>query len=107
MEMMEIVERLAAAATALEMAAEKLTVQQSEMSADREATLGRIVATVDSREAELERKLAEAERRIAELQAASAETQRTGRKTLAASASSLLAKHGVTAEARSMRRWRG
>lgn len=85
------VDRLAAAATLLEQAAQRLAQ-------DTEARIGRIVATVESqREAELEAKLAAAEAKIAELQArASAGTESAGRKTLPASMTTLLAKQGVT-----------
>ena len=83
------VDRLAAAATLLEQAAERLAQ-------DTEARIGRIVATVESqREAELETKLAAAEAKIAELQAR-AGAENAGRKTLPASMTTLLAKQGVT-----------
>lgn len=83
----ESVERLSAAAAALELVVERL----SGGSADE--IVGRIVATVESaREAELERKLAEAEQTIAELRASSV----GGRKTVVAG--SLLAKAGEASE---------
>jgi hypothetical protein len=88
------VERLAAAATLLEQAAERLAQQQTAFTGSAEASIGRIVATVatsESREAELERKLA-AEQTIEQLQARAAAS---GRKTLPAPAANLLAKHGV------------
>ena len=84
------VDRLAAAATLQEQAAERLTQ-------DAETRIGRIVATVESqREAELEAKLAAAEAKIADLQARASATETTGRKTLPASMTTLLVKQGVT-----------
>lgn len=77
----ESVERLGAAAAALEQAVERLMEKQATFSASAEETVGRIVATVESaREAELEKKLAEAEKTIAELRASAA----GGRKTVVA-----------------------
>jgi len=77
---------------------ERLGQTQSALSEDAEATISRIVATVESRrEAELEEKLAAAESRIAELQAReSASSSVSGRKTLTSSMTSLLAKQGLT-----------
>ena len=99
-ELTEMVERLTAAASLLEQAAERLSERQSNFSIDAEASIGRIVATVEARrEAELEEKLAAAERKIAELQAATASVPQTvtnGRKTLPATMTTLLAKQGVT-----------
>jgi hypothetical protein len=90
------VDRLAAAATLLEQAAERLAQREGALAEDTEARIGRIVATVDSRrETELEAKLAAAELKIVELQAR-AGTEPAGRKTLPASMTSLLAKQGVT-----------
>lgn len=84
------IDRLAAAATLLEQAAERLTQ-------DTETRIGRIVATVESqREQELEAKLATAEAKIAELQARAATPETSGRKTMPASMTTLLAKQGVT-----------
>ena len=92
------VERLAAAASLLEQAVEKLAQRQGAFSEDAEATIGRIVATVDARrDVELEEKLAAAELKIAELQARSASAAPlAGRKTLPTSMANLLAKQGVT-----------
>jgi phosphoserine phosphatase len=96
------VERLAAAAGLLEQAAERLTQRQNDFAVDAEASIGRIVATVESRrEAELEEKLAEAEAQIAELKAAAASVPVAvthGRKTLPVAMVSLLAKQGVTVD---------
>lgn len=94
------VDRLAAAAGVLEQVVERLASRQSEFSANAEATIGRIVATVEARrEAELEEKLAAAELKIAELQArAAAATDPAGRKTLPTAMTSLLTKQGVTVE---------
>jgi hypothetical protein len=92
------VERLAAAASLLEQAAERLAHNQSAFHIDAEATIGRIVATVDAhREAELEVKLAAAEQKIAELQARATNiAPAAGRKTLPTAMTNLLAKQGVT-----------
>lgn len=95
------VERLAAAASLLEQAVERFAQRQSAFAEDAEASIGRIVATVDARrEAELEDKLAAAESRIAELaelQArATSAAPGSGRKTLPTAMTNLLAKQGVT-----------
>ena len=77
--LVETMERLSAAACALEQAVERMSARQESFAAEAEETVGRIVATVETaREAELERKLAEAEARVAELTAAAG----SGRKTL-------------------------
>jgi hypothetical protein len=91
------VDRLAAAASLLEQAVERLAQRQSAFAENAEASIGRIVATVEARrEAELEDKLAAAELRIAELQARGAGAAFTaGRKTLPASTASLFAKQGA------------
>jgi len=78
----ESVERLNAAAVALEQVVARMAEKQESFAASAEETVGRIVATVASgREAELERKLAEAEQVIAELRAGAG-----GRKTVIAGA---------------------
>ena len=96
LEMTAVVERLAATAGLLEEAVERHAQRQS----DAEASIGRIVATVEARrEAELEEKLAAAEAEIAELRASSVSTMVTnGRKTLPVAMASLLAKQGVTVD---------
>ena len=96
LEMTAVVERLAATAGLLEEAVERLAQRQS----DAEASIGRIVATVEARrEAELEEKLAAAEAEIAELRASSVSaTVTNGRKTLPVAMASLLAKQGVTVD---------
>jgi hypothetical protein len=95
------VERLAAAAGLLEQAVERLAQRQSDFALDAEASIGRIVATVErQREAELEEKLATAEAQIAELKAAASVPSEVthGRKTLPVSMANLLAKQGVMVE---------
>ncbi len=82
-------DRLAAAAAALEQMTERLAGTD-------ESTISRIVAQVeDRRSAELEQKLAAAEQRIAELEAAASRTDYSARKTVPTAAVNLLAKHGV------------
>ncbi len=94
------VDRLAAAASLLEQAVERLAQRQSAFAEDAEASIGRIVATVEAhREVELEEKLAAAELKIAELQARGVrELPAAGRKTLPSAMTSLLAKQGVTVD---------
>ena len=94
-ELTNTVERLAAAAGLLEQAVERLVQRQSDFALDAEASIGRIVATVESRrEAELEEKLAAAEAQITELKAAGAsvpDVVKHGRKTLPVAMVNLLA----------------
>jgi hypothetical protein len=92
------VERLAATAGMLEQVVERLAQRQSTFADNADASIGRIVATVEARrETELEEKLADAEMKIAALQARVAAGASTpGRKTLPAAMTSLLAKQGVT-----------
>src|SRR6202453_4215883 len=97
------VERLAAAAGLLEQAVERLAQRQNDFAMDAEASIGRIVATVEGRrETELEGKLAAAETQIAELKAAAAASVPAavthGRKTLPVAMVNLLAKQGVTVD---------
>ncbi len=104
MELGATMERLAAAAEMLEQAVERLQQRQHSFAENAGASIGKIVATVESRrEVELEQRLAVAEARVAELQAraavpASPEAEGVGRKTLPASMATLLAKQGVTVE---------
>jgi hypothetical protein len=85
-ELVLTVERLAAAASFLEQAVERLAQRQDAFAENAEASIGRIVATVESRrETELEEKLAAAEMKIATLQARSGGAfAGLGRKTIAA-----------------------
>ena len=102
MEMMEnnaaleaTVERLAAAASLLEQAMERLTERQQ----TAEANIGRISATV---EAALEERLAATEAKIAELMATATNTAPVAvtntRKTLPSGMVTMLAKQGVTVD---------
>jgi hypothetical protein len=101
-ELRSTVERLAAAAGLLEQAVERLAQRQNDFALDAEASIGRIVATVEGRrEAELEEKLAAAGAQIAELKAAAASVPTAvtyGRKTLPVAMVNLLAKQGVTVD---------
>ena len=97
------VERLAAAAGKLEQAVERLAQRQSAFADDAEASIGRIVATVEGRrEAELEKQLAAAEAEIVELRAAASAyapvAVTNGRKTLPSSMVNFLAKQGVAVD---------
>jgi hypothetical protein len=102
------VERLVSATAMLERAVERMFGRQGELAISAEASVGRIVATVESgrdsgREAELEQKLAAAEAEIAELRASGvsapvAVTHSQGRKTLPVSMVNLLAKQGVSVD---------
>ena len=94
------VDRLAAAASLLEQAVERLVQRQGAFAEDAEARIGRIVATVEARrEAELEEKLAAAELKITELQARGGVGAATvGRETLPTAMTNLLAKQGVTVD---------
>ena len=96
MAMVELVERLSAAAGALELAVAKMSERQESLVSEAQETVGRIVATVESvREAELEKKLAEAEAKIAELSAAGVVG---GRKTSAAGVGRMFGKDGSMGE---------
>ncbi|HEX3570742.1 MAG TPA: hypothetical protein VHU44_07955 [Acidobacteriaceae bacterium] len=93
-ELATTIDRLAAAANALEQLAQRLTETD-------ESTITRIVAQIeDRRDSELEQKLAAAEQRIAELEARAAATETyapasSGRKTVPTAMTNLLAKQGV------------
>ena len=94
------IDRLAAAASLLEQAVERLAQRQNAFAEHAEVSIGRIVGTVEARrESEIEDKLAAAELKIAELQARGfTDAPRVGRKTLPAAMTSLLAKQGVTVD---------
>ena len=101
MQMSETMERLVAAATALEHAMERMNERSVAIEAEAQECVGRIVATVETaREAELMRKLEAAEAAIVQLQAAAASGQQrmAGRKTLPASMANMLAKQGVVVD---------
>jgi F0F1-type ATP synthase membrane subunit b/b' len=93
MKMVETMERLSAAAVALEQAVERMSARQESLAAEAEETVGRIVATVETaREAELEKKLAEAEKKIAEMSAAAGASVSAGRKTVPGGVARMFAK---------------
>ena len=105
--MEEWMERLSAAASALERVAEQMAERQIALAAETEQSVGRIVATVESqREGELaerlrlvEDKLVIAESRVAELTAAAAVSVKAeGRKTVSAGMASMLSKSGISAD---------
>lgn len=93
------VERLAAAAEALDAAVARITERLEAQQAELGEQVARIVAVVDETAAarqHLEARIAELERANTELRAEAAELrERAGRKTLPALASALLAKSGV------------
>ena len=99
-ELTATIDRLAAAASLLQHAAERLVECENTFTLDAETTLERVVATIGSRrEAELEQQLATAEARIAELRASTPVTvTHSGRKTLPAATINLLAKQGVSGD---------
>ena len=97
MKMVDVMERLSAAASALEQAVASMASRQESFAAEAQETVGRIVATVETaREAELERKLAEAEANVAALQAGASSS--AGRKTLPAGLARMFAKEGAGGE---------
>jgi glycine cleavage system regulatory protein len=97
-----MIERLVDAAGLLEQAVERFAERQNHFALDAEASIGKIVATVEGRrEAELEEKLARAEAEIAGLKAAATSVPvdvTNGRKTMPAAMTNLLAKQGVTVD---------
>ena len=93
-ELTNTAEKLAAAVGLLEQAVERLAQRQNDFAVDAEASIGRIVATVEGRrEAELEEKLTAAEAQIAELKASVTAAITHGRKTLPVA--NLMAKRGM------------
>ncbi len=107
--MEELLERMSAAAAALERVAEQMAERQVALAAEAEQSVERIVATVEGqREAELaerlriaEAKLKDAENRLAQLSATASEAPAVpaGRKTLSAGMTAMLAKRGVGTDA--------
>jgi hypothetical protein len=103
-EMQTALQQLAEVAGLLQQAADRLMERESTFAVDAQATLGRIVATVETqREAELEGKLLAAEARLAEMEKKlnglnAAAAAPTGRKTLPPAMVSLLAKQGVAVD---------
>ena len=94
-------ERLAAAASLLEHAVEQMGLKQvTQLSAEAEASIERIVATAEAkREAELERKLEFVEAQLETLRASRAAAPvEGGRRTLPVTMATLLAKQGVALE---------
>jgi hypothetical protein len=94
MEEKEIVERLEAAAAALEKSLRLLEERQGALSGEVE----RITATVEQsrRELELAEKLAAAERELAEVKATAAQNALNPlRRTMPAATAEMLAKHGI------------
>jgi hypothetical protein len=94
-------ERLTAAAEMLERAVETMTRREGSVAMEAEASVERIVATVEARrELELAQRLAAAEAELVELRAKAAGTgvAERGRKTLPAGMVNLLAKQGVAVD---------
>ena len=95
-------ERLSAAAEMLERVFDKVNDRDGLFAMEAEASIGRIVATVEGRrELELEQRLATAETELSELRAKAAQStseHERGRKTVPASMVNLLAKQGVTVD---------
>ncbi len=100
-ELNRAVDRLAAAAELLERAVERLGERGGSFAVEAEASIGRIVATVEARrEGGLEQRLLAAETELAELRARSGamgEAER-GRKTIPSAMVHLLAKQGVAVD---------
>lgn len=100
-ELQTTMERLSAAASLLERVVEQLGAKQvTQLSAEAEASIERIVASAEAkREAELERKLEFVEAQLETLRASRAAVTSApgnGRRTLPAEMSTLLAKQGVS-----------
>ncbi len=92
----EVIERLEAAATALERTLAWLEERQAALAGEVE----KISATVEQsrREAELEEKLAAAEALVSELKAAAAAGARPATQRRTTAASEMLAKHGISGD---------
>ncbi len=100
-EMDRAVERLASAAEMLERAMEKMAEREGSFAIEAEASIERIVATVEARrETELEQRLQAAETELSELRAraANGDEMQRGRKTVPAAMVNLLAKQGVAVD---------
>lgn len=106
-ELRAVLDRMSAAAGLLERAVEELRAKPvTQLSAEAEASIERIVASAEAkREAELERKLEFVEAQLEALRASRGVTVEagartgTGRRTLPGSMATLLAKQGVSSEA--------
>lgn len=95
--LVETIERLSAAASALEQAVERIAEKQATFTIEAQETVERIVATIESaREAELERKLTAVQTKLAELEAN--HDSASGRKTLPTGKVRMLAKESVPGE---------
>ncbi len=101
-----VLERMSAAAGLLERAVEELRAKPgTQLSAEAEASIERIVASAEAkREAELERKLEFVEAQLEAMRAARAATMEAGahgagRRTLPGGMATLLAKQGISTEA--------
>ena len=99
-------EKLTEATATLMRALECLTERETTFAMNAEASIGRIVATVEGRhESELEQRLKAAEAELAELRARAEAGERkeisagtAGRKTVPTAMANLLAKQGVTVD---------
>ncbi len=106
LELQATAEKLTEVAATLTRALEGLTERETALAMNAEASIGRIVATVEGRhESLLEQRLKAAEAELAELRARAEAGERrestagaAGRKTVPTAMANLLAKQGVTVE---------